>query len=512
MPTKRLLMRRIRDVLRLKLTQGLSDRAIATSLGLSKGSVNNYVTRARQAGLDWPLPDGLDDDSLELLLFPASKSVPTPERPVPDWATIDQEMRKRNVTRALLWEEYRTAHPQGFGYAWFCDHYDAWKGRVRLSMRQHHVGGDKVFVDYAGDTIDIINPETGEVHEAKLFVAAMGASSYTYAEAVCSEGLEDWVSAHTRMFAYLGGVPRAVVPDNLKSGVTKPDRFEPGVNRTYADMAAHYGTAILPARVRKPRDKSKVEVAVQVAQRWILARLRNHRFYSIAEANAAIRPLLDDLNTRIMRDYAASRADLFATLDRPNLQPLPSEAYVFARWKTARVGPDYHVEVDLCWYSVPSSLVKQTVDIRVTHSTVEVFRKGKRVASHARDPGRRSHVTIPEHMPSAHRRYAEWTPARMLSYAETLGPSVAAFCDCVMQDRPHPEQGFRTCLGVLHLAKSYDAERLDAACRRGVAIGARSVASIRSILKNGLDQAFLDPDPEDLPLKHPNIRGQKYYH
>lgn len=340
----------------------------------------------------------------------------------------------------------------------------------------------------------------------------MGASSYTYAEAVASEGLEDWIGAHTRMFSYLGGVPKAVVPDNLKSAVIKPDRHDPGLNRTYAEMAEHYGTAILPARPYKPKDKAKAEVAVQVSQRWIVARLRNRRFFSLAELNAAIRPLLNDLNTRVMRDYGASRADLFATLDRPNLMSLPATPYVFARWKRARVAPDYHIEADGCWYSVPFGLIRQLVDLRLTQTTLEVFHRGKRVASHARNPGRRSHITVPDHMPSSHRRYAEWTPARILASAEKLGPSVAAFCQIVMENRPHPEQGFRTCLGVLALAKSYEPARLDAACQRGVAIKARSVASIRSILQTGLDQAFLEPEAEELPLQHPNIRGQNYYH
>jgi transposase len=505
-------MRRIRDVLRLKFAQGLSERAIATSLGLGKGSVGTYVRRAREAGLGWPLPEGLDDDDLELLLFPASPTVPDPNRPVPDWSMIDKELRKRGVTRMLLWQEYREQHPGGFGYTWFCTHFDAWKGRVRPSMRQTHVGGEKVFVDFSGDTIEIVDPDTGEVRTAKLFVAAMGASSYTYAEAVASEGLEDWIAAHTRMFSYLGGVPKAVVPDNLKSAVIKPDRHDPGLNRTYAEMAEHYGTAILPARPYKPKDKAKAEVAVQVSQRWIVARLRNRRFFSLAELNAAIRPLLDDLNTRVMRDYGASRADLFATLDRPNLMPLPASPYVFARWKRARVAPDYHIEADGSWYSVPFGLIRQLVDLRLTQTTLEVFHRGKRVASHARNPGRGSHITVPDHMPSSHRRYAEWTPARILASAEKLGPSVAAFCQIVMENRPHPEQGFRTCLGVLSLAKSYEPARLDAACRRGVAIKARSVASIRSILQTGLDQAFLEPEADELPLQHPNIRGQNYYH
>jgi transposase len=512
MPTERLSMRRIRDVLRLKHAQGLSERAIATSLGLGKGTVGAYLGRARKAGLGWPLPEALSDDDLELLLFPAAPSVPDPERPVPDWALVDRELRRPGVTRALLWEEYRAAHPLGFGYAWFCEHYEAWKGRVRPTMRQTHVGGEKVFVDFAGDMIDVIDPETGEVRAAKLFIAAMGASNYTWAEAVASEGLEDWIGAHVRMFAFLGGVPKAVVPDNLKSAVIKADRFDPGLNRTYAEIAGHYGTAILPARPRKPRDKAKVEVAVQVAQRWILARLRNRRFFSLAEANAAIRKLVDELNMRVMRGYNASRADLFATLDRPNLQPLPSVPYEFARWKRARVAPDYHVEMDGSWYSVPFGLIRQEVDLRVCGAIVEIFHRGQRVASHPRCPGRRSHVTVPEHMPSSHRRHAEWTPARMLAAAEKLGPSVVAFCEAVMADRPHPEQGFRTCLGVLALARSYDPARLDAACRRGLSIRARSVASIRSILKTGLDRAFLEEETGQLPLQHPNIRGRGYYH
>jgi len=512
MPTGRLNMRRIRDVLRLKYGQGLSERQIAASLTLSKTSVGTYLRRARQAGLRWPLPESLDDDGLELLLFPAAPTVPDPDRPVPDWTHIDRELRRPGVTRMLLWEEYRSSYPEGFAYTWFCTHYDAWKGRVRPTMRQTHVGGEKIFVDFAGDTIDIIDPESGEVRAVKLFVAAMGASNYIYAEAVATEGLEDWIGAHVRMFAFLGGVPRVIVPDNLKSAVLKADRYDPGLNRTYAEMAEHYGTAILPARPRRPRDKAKVEVAVQVAQRWILARLRNRRFFSLAELNAEIRQLRDELNMRVMRGYGASRADLFATLDRPHLQPLPGTAYAFARWKRARVAPDYHIEMDSSWYSVPFSLIREEVDVRVCGEIVEIFHKGQRVASHLRCPGRRSHVTLPHHMPSAHRRHAEWTPARMLAQAAKLGPSVTAFCEAVMADRPHPEQGFRTCLGVLALAKSYDATRLDAACRRGLAIRARSVASIRSILKNGLDRAFIEERPEDRPLNHANIRGQGYYH
>lgn len=512
MPTARLSMRRIRDVLRLRHAQGLSERAIARMLGVSNGVVHGYLTRARVVGLAWPLPDGLDDEDLELLLFPVPTTTSTAERPVPDWNHVERELRRRGVTRMLLWEEYRADHPEGFGYTWFCTTYEAWKRRVRPSMRQTHLGGEKVFVDFAGDTVDVVDPITGEARAMKLFVAAMGASNYTYAVACPSESLPDWIGAHVGLFAFLGGVPALVVCDNLKAAVTNPDRYDPGLNRTYAEMAAHYGTAIAPARPRRPKDKAKVEVAVQVAQRWILARLRNQRFFSLAELNSAIGALVDELNARRMRGFGSSRAELFAEIDAPKLGALPAEAYAFAVWKRCRVAPDYHVEIDGHWYSTPYRLLGELVDARITDRTVELFHRGKRIASHALAPNRRGHTTIPDHMPSSHRRYAHWNPARLLAAGEKIGPSTAAFFEAVMADRPHPEQGFRTCMGVLSLAKSYGDARVDAACRRGLLIKARSVSSIRSILKNGLDRAFLDEAPEHEPLHHGNIRGRGYFH
>lgn len=512
MPTQRLSMRRIREVLRLRHQQGLTERVIARTLGVSNGVVHGYLRRARLAGLNWPLPDGLDDEALELLLFPAPSSAQTDQRPVPDWVYVEKELRRRGVTRVLLWEEYRAAHPDGFGYTWFCTTYEAWKERVRPTMRQTHRGGEKVFVDFAGDTIDVFDPLTGEAHPMKLFVAAMGASNYTYAEACASESLPDWIAVHANLFAFLGGVPKFVICDNLKAAVTNPDRYDPGLNRTYAEMAAHYGTAILAARPRRPKDKAKVEVAVQIAQRWILARLRNHRFFSLSELNRAIRSLVVELNARQMRGFGSSRAELFAEIDRPRLGALPDEPYVFARWKRCRVAPDYHVEVDGHWYSVPYRLIRELVDVRLAGATVEIFHSGQRVASHARAPNRRGHTTVAEHMPSAHRRHGQWTPRGLIAAGERIGPSVAAFFEAVIADRPHPEQGFRTCLGILSLAKSYGDTRVEAACRRGILIKARSVASIRSILKNGLDRAVLDETPDHEPLRHGNIRGQDYFH
>ncbi len=512
MPSERLSMRRIRELLRLKFENGLPGRAIAASLGISKGAVNDYLARARAAGLSWPLPADLNDTALERRLFPGLPSVEAAARPEPNWAYVDAELRRKGVTRSLVWQEYRADHPDGYGYSWFCDHFEAWKGRVSPTMRQSHGAGEKVFVDYAGDTIDVIDPADGVARPMKLFVAAMGASSYVYAEARPGEGLADWIGCHVGLFAFLGGVPGMIVCDNLKSGVTKPDRYEPAINRTYQEMARHYGTSVVPARPYKPRDKAKVEQSVLLVERWVMARLRNRRFFSLAELNMAIADLVGELNARIMRAYGASRAELFAQVDAPALKALPAEPYAFAVWKRCRVAPDYHVEVEGCFYSVPYRLIREAIDVRVADRTIEAFHKGERVASHAKSPGRRGHVTVPEHMPSAHRRHAAWTPARMTAAAEKIGPAAAALFEAIMADRPHPEQGFRTCLGILALERTYGQARIEAACQRAGVIKARSVSSVRSILQTGLDRAFLEPEPEPEPLRHGNIRGRTYFH
>jgi len=513
MPTQRLSMRRIREVLRLR-QQGLTERVIAQTIGVSNGVVHGYLQRARLAGLTWPLPEEMDDESLELLLFPAPIAASQSDRRVvPDWIYVEKELRRRSVTRLLLWEEYRAANPDGFGYTWFCTTFEAWKRRVRPTMRQTHMGGEKVFVDFAGDTIDIFDPITGEAHAMKLFVAAMGASNYTYAKACPSESLPDWIGMHTNLFRFLGGVPKFVVCDNLKAAVTNPDRYDPGLNRTYAEMASHYGTAILAARPRRPKDKAKVEVAVQIAQRWILARLRNQRFFSLTELNAAIGVLVVELNARQMRGFGSSRAELFVEIDKLKLGELPDQPYVFARWKRCRVAPDYHIEIAGHYYSAPSKLIREIVEARITSATVEIFHKGQRVASHAFSAVRNRHTTITEHMPSAHRCYAEWTPAKMMSEATKVGPATVALFEAIMKAKPHPEQGFRSCLGIIGLTRSYGVTRLEAASRRGNDIGATSYGSIASILKHGLDKAYAtEPAPDVPPIRHGNIRGSGYYH
>ena len=513
MPAQRLPMRQVREVLRLKHACGQSDRLIAAAIGVSRYTVAEYLRRAAVVGIAWPVPAGLDDAALQARLFSPPFTPREALRPQPDWARIHAELRRPGVTLLLLWQEYRAEHAEGYGYSRFCDLYAAWRGGVPLTMRQTHLAGDKLFVDFAGQTLAVVDPATGEARPAQVFVAVLGASSLTYAEVRWSQGLADWVGCHANAFAFFGGVARQLVCDNLKAGVTAACRYEPGINRTYQEMAAHYGTAVVPARVRRPRDKAKAEVGVQVVERWILARLRHRRLFGLEEANAAVRELLEALNDRPMRRVGASRRALFEAVERGALLPLPAAPFEYAEWRRCRVGLDYHVEVHGHWYSVPHRLARAVVDARVTERGVEVFHNGAVAAIHVRNPLRHRHTTVPEHMPSAHRRHADWTPARLRREAAAVGPAAAGMVEAVLRVKPHPEQGFRACLGILGLVRGYGAARVEAACRRGLDIGARSYGSIASILRNGLDRAFApEPVPDAPPVRHPNIRGGGYYH
>ena len=512
MPRPRSAMRKIREVLRLSFGQRLARRQVAVAAGLPYTTVSDYLARARRAGLGWPLPEGMDDAELEARLFARAAAAPASARPRPDWAEVHRELRRKGVTLQLLWLEYRERHPDGYAYTQFCVLYRRWRGHLSVVMRQHHRAGEKLFVDYPGQTVPVIEAATGEIAQAEIFVAVLGASSYTYAEAFPSQELPYWIDGHVHAFEHLGGAPLILVPDNLRSGVTRPHRYEPDLNRTYAEMAAHYGCAIIPARSGKPRDKAKVEVGVQVVERWILARLRNRTFFSLAELNAAIAVLAEELNARPFRKLEGSRASLFADLDRPALQPLPERRYEFATWAYARVNIDYHVEVERHYYSVPYQLVGTRLDVRITATTVEAFHKGRRVASHVRSRDRGRHSTERAHMPQAHRRHAEWTPGRLITWAERTGPAAAAVVEGIMRARPHPEQGFRACLGILRLGRHYGPDRLEGACRRALAVGALNYRSIESILKTGLDRRPLPaPAPEGAPRRHANVRGATYY-
>jgi transposase len=504
-------MRKIRDVLRLSAA-GMSKRKIAVSLGVSATAAGECIRRARRAGLTWPLPDGLSDEALERQLFPPPAVAAKDRRPQPDWAAIHRELRRPGVTLQLLWEEHRAVHPDGYGISRYCELYRAWEARLSPTMRQSHVAGERMFVDYAGTTLAVIDGLTGEVMTAQLFVAVLGASSLTYAEATWAQGLSDWIGSHTRTFAFTGGVPATVVCDNLRSGITRACFYEPAVNRTYAEMAAHYGTTILPARPYRPRDKAKAEVGVQVATRFIIAKLRNRQFFSLTALNAAIAELVMQINDRMSRHLGASRRALFEELERSALKPLPAEPYVFAEWKECRVGLDYHVEIEKHYYSVPHQLLRETVWARITARTIEVLHRGQRIAAHVRSSSNRKHTTVREHMPSSHRRYADWTPERLRRQAGEIGRHASALVEIILQERTHPEQGFRACVGILRLAKSYGRERLEAACSRALEIGARSYSSVNSILKNSLDRQQPATSADGPAIAHDNIRGPTYFH
>jgi transposase len=512
MSARRVSVRKIRELLRLKWECGLSQRQVAGCCGIGKTTVLDCLGRARRNGLDWATAAALSDGELESRLYPPVEPVPPSDRPPVNWAEVHTELKAKGVTLALLWEEYREKEPLGYGYSSYCDLYAQWRGRVDLSMRQVHRAGAALFVDYCGKTVPVIDADTGEVREAQIFVAVWGASNLTFSEATWSQGLSDWIGSHVRAFEYGGGLTELVVPDNLKSAVSRPCRYEPVLNPTYHDLAVHYGVAIMPARIRKPRDKAKVEVGVQVVERWILARLRHRKFFSLAELNHAISGLLIRLNDRRFRKLDGSRRSLFESLERPALRPLPAQPYVYAEWKKGRVHADYHVEVDHHYYSVPYQLVSQELDVRVTAKTVEFFAKSKRVSSHLRCFRRGIHTTQTEHMPRPHREYAEWTPERLVQWGQKTGPSVAGLIESVMSTRVHPQHGFRSCLGILRLGKKFGNDRLEAACHLALQIEGASYRSVRSILEEKLDQqAEAAAEPTRRPLLHENVRGASYY-
>jgi transposase len=512
MTTERLSMRQVREILRQAWELKRTYREISRVLGLSLGAVGTTMRRASEAILTWPQVESLSDEALEARLYGAAAT--GPERPTPDCPWIHRERRRPGVTLALLHLEYLEQHPGGYQYTQFCEYYRRWLGRRRLSMRQVHRAGEKAFLDYAGKKPHFVDPATGECIEVELFVAALGASNFTYAEASLSQQIPDWLASNARALAYFGGAPRVMVPDQLKTGVTTACRYEPGIQKTFEEFGRHYGTVILPARPASPRDKAKVEAAVQVAERWILARLRNETFFSLAALNERIAELLEILNDRVMRVYGASRRELFERLDRPVLKPLPTQPFVIGTWKRARVSIDYHVEIEHHYYSVPNALVHEEVEVRRTALTIEVFHRGVRVASHRRSTERGRHSTLPEHMPRAHQKHLEWTPSRLIHWAGTIGPETERLVTAILADRPHPEMGYRSCLGILRLARRDGNVRLEAACARAMAAGARSYRHVDSILKNGLDRVPLpaaeDTQQEALPL-HENIRGSEYY-
>lgn len=506
-------MRKTKEILRQKWLLGRSHRAIAASVGVSTGAIASASERARDADLHaWVDVEALDEAELERRLYP-SMLEKEHARPEPDCAWIHVERSRAGVTLDLLHQEYLAKHPDGYRYTAFCARYREWLARRGLVMRQIHIAGERMFVDYSGKRPTIVDPKTGDLVAVELFVAVLGASSHTYAEATWTQRGPDWIASHVRALEFFGGVPSAITCDCLKSGVMRACRYEPEIQRTYEELAEHYGTTVLPARPHKPRDKAKVEVAVQVVQRWILARIRNEVFHSLEELNARIRDLIEDLNARPMRRYGKSRRELFESLERRALGPLPESRFEYAEWKKAKVNIDYHVLFDGHSYSVPYQHVHDEVWVRATATSIEVLLRDRRIASHRRSYVRGGFTTLPEHMPSSHRAHAEWTSSRILRWAAESGPSTRDLCEAILRERRHPEQGFKSCLGIMRLGKSYGAERLEAACARAHAANARSYRHVESILKKGLDRVPMEAatSPARSPIAHENVRGPDYY-
>lgn len=503
-------MRKLHEVLRLHHS-GMSERTIARIVSLSRSTVAKIITRAQEQGLSWPFPVDMDDAQLESILFPVAQGRPK-NCFEPQWSQIHVELRRKGVTLQLLWIEYKEQYQDGYQYSQFCERYRVWKKQIQITMRHEHRAGEKMFVDYAGPTIPVVDRETGEVQHAQIFVAVLGASNYTFVEAQPAQNLESFINGHVHAYSYFSGVPELVVPDNLKSAVFKADRYEPALNRTYQEMAAHYDCAILPTRPRKPKDKPKVEVGVQIVERWIIAVLRHRVFFSFHELNEVIAQLVERLNTKPFQKLEGSRKSLFEATDRPALRPLPQTPYEYAQWKLCGVHIDYHIEVHRGFYSVPYTLVGQQVHARITSGTVEIFFKGKRVASHARVFAPGEVRTEMLHRPKSHQKHLDWTPARLISWGESIGPNTAILVERIMQKRKHPEQGYRSCLGLLSLSKQVPVERLEAAALRALTINSPSYHSVKSILQKGLDKTEITTAADERALPtHGNIRGAEYY-
>ena len=511
MPAKGVSMQKIKEILRLHFEAQLSQHQIAASLQISSGVVNKYLALAKAAQICWPLPVEANEATLRGILKPHQKML-AHSRHEPDYPSIHQELKSKGITLLLLWQEYENTHgKKAYRYAQFCAKYREWTLSQKPSMRQIHRAGEKLFIDYCGPTLDVIDSETGELRKAAIFVAILGASNYTYVEATWDQKLPNWIASHVRAFEFFGGVTSLLVPDNLKSAVTKSCRYEPNINETYADLAFHYGTVVLPARPYKPKDKAKVENAVLIVERWILARLRHATFVGLAELNLAIAALLKELNHRPFKKLPGTRASQFEAIDKPALNALPNSPYEFAQFFDARVHVDYHVEADGHYYSVPHQLIKQLVRIRLTVNVVECLHEGVRVASHIRSYIRGKHTTLGEHMPMTHQRYSEWSVERFLRWALDIGPCTQDVIAQLLNKSAHPEQGYRACFGTLNLAKKYSKERLEAACYRALAIGSPKRRSILSILEKKLDQQPLHKTEPTPITAHENIRGATHY-
>jgi len=514
MPTQRISMRNLREILRLRLQAGLSLRQIKDSQRVSLGAVQGIVSQATDQGLDWPSIEQLNDTQLARLFYPESDTRASSQFQVPDWVMVHQELKRKGVTKHLLWEEYSQQYPnRSYSYPQFCHLYQQWVKKQRRSMRQTHQAGDKLFVDYAGQTVPIVDGASGEIRQAQVFVAVLGASNYTYCEATWSQSLPDWLGSHARAFTFFGGVSRLIVPDNLKSGVSKACRYDPDVNPSYQQLAAHYGVAIMPARPYKPQDKAKAEVGVQIIERWILAKLRHQTFFSLAELNQCISALLVGVNQKPFKQFKGSRQQWFESLDQPALQPLPKQPYQYTDIKTVKVHVDYHIQYDNHLYSVPHHLVGEKLELHAKDYLIELYFQHQRVTSHARcyHPGT---TTFPEHMPTRHEKHHQWNAGRLMNWAKDIGDEVLLWVKTQLKQKQHEQQAYRACLGLLNLSKNYPHQRLNNACAIANQNQLDRLGQIKSILNSNQDQ-LINESGEQLPLlpqDHENIRGPQSFH
>lgn len=513
MAKERIGMRRIKEILRLGFGEKHSMNEIARYLNVGRSTVQDYFRRFRIAGLSWPLSEGLTEEHLEQKLFPESESKKAKRGPI-NYEYLVEEIKKPDVTLALLWEEYKGQNPNGYQYAQFCNLYRAYRKTLNYSMRQEHKAGEKIFADFGkGDAVTLLDPKSGHRIPVNLFVSVWGASNYTFAEAVKGgETLANWLNCSADAFEYFGCCSKAIVPDNPRSVITKSCRYEPEVNVSYLEFAQHYNVTVFPARPGRAKDKAKVEVGVKLAKRWILARLRNRIFYSLPELNEAIGELLEIFNSKVMKRVKKSRRELFETLDRPNAKPLSEKRYKFAQWKKVKVNIDYHIEFDEHYYSVPYTLIGQVLEIKITSGIIAVFKRGKRLCSHRRSYDLRQRtVTVPEHMPKSHREHLEWTPSRILQWAAKYGEAVKELVEKIMAERSFPEQGYRACLGIIRLERKYSAGKLNKACARALRYRSYSYTAVKNILLKGLE-ALEEPVQKAAPIiQHENIRGTQYY-
>ena len=501
-------MRKLKEAARLLLEFNLGVRPIARACKISTSTAHVYVDKLKELDVPYGEIAAMGDDELEGLLFPGEEKKEA--KPLPDFDYLSKEMTKKGVSLLLLHEEYKKDNPDGYGRTRFYELYNGWAKKADPVMRLAHKAGEKMFIDFSGDKAHYQDPVTGKTIEAELFVAVLGASSYLFARAVADQTVENFVGCTIRAFEFYGGCTEYLVPDNLKSAVTHPSYYEPDVNRTFAAMAEHYHVAVLPARIKKARDKAKVESGVLQAQRRILASIRNRTFFSLAELNAAIAEEVKKLNERPMTGIGKSRHDRFMEIDKPVLRPLPAERYRITAWKKATVHIDYHVDVERTYYSVSYTLIGQKVDVSYTSSMVEIYHRGKRVASHMRVDKLGAFVTDRLHMPHDHRRFLEWTPERIKSWGAKIGPHTKLLMEAIMEHREHPEHGYRSCLGLVRLAKLYPSERVEQACRRALDLQAYNYRSVKSLLERNLENAHSETKQRIIPL-HSNVRGKNYY-